>query len=96
MAKTTKTWKIGEYAIGGKIKVTIYGKVIMIKVLDYYTDKEVASGTGTVTDYDIRGKIRKFLEDHTTYYYADQILKWIESKIKLNQEGIFKNIVGEL
>lgn len=94
MAK--KTWKIGEYCQGGIISVEITGKVILVigKEWDYSKGykkscnqseaKEWTRGTILASDTDSYRKIFIFLTDLTTAYYADTIIKWIESKIKLN------------
>jgi hypothetical protein len=96
MAKATKTWKIGEYAKGGIITVEITGKVIAIigkewdtstgynKSSDQSNAKEFTRGTVTADDSEAYRKMYFFLTDLTTSYYADNILKWIETKVKLN------------
>lgn len=95
MKKATKTWKIGEYAKGGVITVEITGKVIAIIGKDWDTStgyrkssnqsnaKEFTRGTVTADDSQAYRKMYDFLSDLTTHYYADTILKWIESKVKL-------------
>jgi len=92
----TKTFKIGEYAKGGIITIEITGKIITIigKEWDYSTGsrrssnqnnaKEFTRGTVEATDDNVRRKLADFLCDLTTSYYADQITKWIETKVKLN------------
>jgi hypothetical protein len=82
MAK--KQFKIGEYAVGGIISVDITGKVIQVKALDYFTKEVVSSGTGISTDEGCRSKLDEYLNDLTSFYYAEKILEWIESKITLN------------
>jgi hypothetical protein len=82
MAK--KQFKIGEYAIGGIISVDITGKVIQVKALDYFSKEVVSSGTGISTDEGSRRKLDEYLNDLTSYYHAEKILEWIESKITLN------------
>lgn len=94
MAKYTKTWKIGEYAVGGIISVTITGKLIQIenKEWDYSAGSRRSSNqsnakvlsTGTITNEeydDVYWKVYKYLSDLTTSYYASTIIEWIESKI---------------
>jgi hypothetical protein len=78
----TKSFKIGECAIGGIIKVDITGKVIQIKALDYFTKEVVSSGTELSTDDNIERKVTDYLEELTTYYYGQKIWEWIEGKIK--------------
>ena len=91
----TKTWKIGEYAKGGvitaiatKTKVTIIGKDWDTskgynKGSDQSNAKEFTRGTVTSDDREAYRKMYNFLTDLTTHYYADTILTWIESKVKL-------------
>jgi hypothetical protein len=91
----TKTFKIGEYAKGGVITVEVHGKVIIVigKEWDFSTGsrrssdqskaEEFTRATAEATDPDVRRKLEMFLNDLTTSYYTDQIMKWIESKVKL-------------
>lgn len=85
--KATKQFKIGEYAIGGIIKVDISGKVLAIKALDWNSKKEVMSGSCVADEYDARWKVFNFLNELTSSYYADKIIQWIESKVELNKSG---------
>jgi len=94
----TKTWKIGEYCKGGIITVETKGKVISVigkewdfskgsrRSSDQSGAKEWTRGTVLSTDKDAYNKLSDFLCDLTTSYYADQIIKWIESKVKLQPE----------
>jgi len=80
----TKTFKIGEYAVGGKIKVSIPKTLTNIKidVLDsnYGTGKLVNQYIYYSFD---RIRIERDLWQITTTYYTDMIVKWINSKWKL-------------
>lgn len=90
----TKTWKIGEYAKGGIITVeTTKTKVIVIgKEWDYSQGSNRSSNQSNAKEWirveiDVksngaRRKVDTFLNDLTTYYYADEILKWIETKVE--------------
>ena len=91
----TKTFKIGEYCKGGIITVEITGKVIVIigkdwdfsqgsrKSSNQSNAKEWTRGTVLTTEgSEGRRKVDKFLNDLTSCYYADTILKWIETKIE--------------
>jgi len=91
----TKTWKIGEYCKGGiitvnatKTKITIIGK-------EWDTSKGYNKGSD---QSNAKEWIRKefntnlgncyrnaydFLSDLTTHYYADEILKWCETKTEM-------------
>lgn len=98
MAKSTKTWKIGEYARGGVITVEITGKIIVVIGKDWDTSKgyskgsdqskakEFTRGTIEATDRNCYNKLFMFLTDLTTSYYADKIIEWIKSKVKLGSE----------
>jgi len=79
MAK--KTFKIGEYAVGGIIAVEITGKVVQIRALDYYSKNVVSSGTTSITERNAKWLIDKYLNELTSSYYADKILTWIESNV---------------
>ena len=89
----TKTWKIGEYCAGGIITVEITGKIIQIhqKEWDFSKGSNRSSDqskaeilfTGTVeaTDHLAYLKIHDFLNNITTSYWADEVIKWIKSKV---------------
>ena len=79
----TKTFNIGECAIGGRIQVNIQGKIIEVKALDWNTKKPVQTGTHQTDCENSRYVIKEFLEDLTTYYHAEKIFEWIESKVKI-------------
>lgn len=95
MAKTTKTWKIGEYCVGGIISVEITGKVIKVINKDWdassgYSKRSsqknaqvLSTGTIDATQTDARWQLFNYLSDLSTSYYADEIIKWIESKVEL-------------
>jgi hypothetical protein len=98
MAKATKTWKIGEYAKGGVITVEITGKVVSIIGKEWDTStgykkssnqskaKEFTRGTVLANERNAEWKLSEFLCDLTTSYYADEIIKWIKSKVKVEPE----------
>lgn len=93
----TKTFKIGEVCQGGIITVEIHGKVVIIigKEWDYSQGtrkgsnqsnaKEFTRGTVLSTDTDAVRKIEMFLNDLTTSYWSDQIMKWIRTKVEINR-----------
>jgi len=94
----TKTWKLGEVAQGGVITVEITGKIIQVigKEWDFSTGsrkssdqskaKEFTRGTVLANELDAEWKLSKFLCDLSTSYYADEIIKWIKSKVKVEPE----------
>lgn len=81
----TKSFKIGEYAIGGIIKVDIVGKLVTIKALDYVSKKEVMSGSCLADENDARWKVFNYLNELTSSYYADKVMEYIESKVELHK-----------
>lgn len=85
----TKQFKIGERAVGGIIKVDAVGKVIQIKCLDWFSKKEVQSGTATTDDPDAYRKVDVFLNEVTSSYHADKIMEWLKSKVKFHKESWF-------
>lgn len=79
----SKSFKIGEYAIGGIIRVEITGKVIQIKALDWNTKDVIDSGSCISNEPGAYRKVDDYLNVLTTYYYAEKIREWIETKIEL-------------
>lgn len=77
----TKSFKLGEYAVGGIIKVDINGKFIQIKALDWFTKQVVSSGSAMSDDNNFEYKVNEYLTDLSTTYYAGKIMDWIKSKI---------------
>lgn len=87
-----KTFKIGEYCRGGIIKaiatedkVTIIGKdwdfsAGSTKGSNQSNAKEWTRLEVSTQDSNARREALNFLEDLTTPYYAEQVLKWVESK----------------
>jgi len=94
--KAQKTFKLGEYAVGGIITVEINGNEVTVisKQWDNSTGYSRASNQSNakelsrnLTRADIqnsRWRIDTYLNMLTTSYYSDKILQWIESKVKLN------------
>lgn len=93
----TKTWKLGEYCISGIITIEIKNDIISIigkewdfskgsnKSSDQSNAKEFTRGTISINDYDVHNKLEAFLNHLTTSYYADEIIKWIQSKTELKR-----------
>lgn len=79
----TKSFKIGEYAIGGIIKVNLTGRIIQVYALDWHT-KEIVSQESTGTfDPCWMNMLNGYLNRLTTYYYADKIIDWIKKEVVL-------------
>ena len=95
MAKATKTWKLGEVAQGGVITAEINGKVITIIGKEWDTStgykkssnqtnaKEFTRGSVLSNERDAERKLYMFLSELSTSYWADEIIKWIKTKVKI-------------
>ena len=82
MAK--KTFKIGEYAVGGIITAEVVGKVILIKALDYNTKEEVSTGSVMSDERQAQWKLDSYLNELTSSYYASKVLDWIKTKVSFD------------
>ena len=94
----TKTFKIGEYCKGGVITVEATAKKVAVigKIWDYSKGSTKGSDQSKAKEFtrlevmtdepDARSKIDWFLFDLTTSYYADEVMKWIESKVSFKRE----------
>lgn len=95
MAKATKTWKLGEVAQGGVITVEVKDKEISVigkewdfskgsrKSSDQSQAKEFTRKTFNADATNVECELADFLCDLTTSYWADEITKWIETKVTL-------------
>ena len=72
----TKQFKIGEYAIGGIIKVNSDKQNIKISALDWTSKNELISNTFKIND---EYGIDDFLHELTSSYYADKIINYIKN-----------------
>jgi len=92
---TKKTFKIGEYAIGGVITVEITSKEVTVickewdfsagsnKNSDQSNAKELSRKTFKVGDENSMWNIDFYINELTTSYYTEQIMDWIKSKVEL-------------
>lgn len=74
----TKQFKIGEYAVGGIIKVDIQGDNVWIDALDYNTKRPIPFVREQFKLRE-RWEIDEMLNKLTSSYYADKILTYIYS-----------------
>lgn len=73
-----KTWKIGETAVGGIIRVSTKPRgVFSVECIDWNTKKVI--GWRYVHGYD---ELMDSLEYWTTSYYADKIVSHFKKKLK--------------
>lgn len=87
----TKTFKIGEYCKGGVITVEITKTEVAViaKEWDFSTGSTRASNQSNAkefdrvtvkrTDGDAHNRVSDFLNDLTSSYYADEVMKYIQS-----------------
>lgn len=85
----TKQFKIGEYVVGGIIQVTTNKNQIKINFNDYFSKETILTETFNLTSNTLRSDIMNFIEDNGTHYYADQLMKWIESKVDIKPHSYF-------
>lgn len=87
----TKTFKIGEYAKGGIIKVSTKKDSINIVVIDMFSNDVIEENEYTfdmeqakINCTDLERMISNFLHEITTSYYTEKIMKWIKDKTGIN------------
>jgi mannose-6-phosphate isomerase-like protein (cupin superfamily) len=74
--KKSKTFKIGEYAIGGIIQVDITGDAkVNIRALDWNTKQPVMGDVFAASD--VRG-MDNYLNELTSSFFAGKVMEWIE------------------
>ncbi len=72
-----KTWKIGECAVGGIIRVSTKPRgVFSVECIEWDTKKVIQ--WRYVHGYD---ELTNFLEELTTSYYADKIVSHFKTKL---------------
>lgn len=85
----TKTFNIGEYAIGGRIKLTITSSVIRIQALDWNSKKVVMESEFNADQSGCDTEIDNYLHELTSSYWADQVMQWINTKIELKKKYLW-------
>ena len=85
MKKSTKKFKIGEYAIGGIIQVEIKDDLVTIKALDWENSDIVRFGQCSTNQKDAEDLIDDFLYELTSSYWADQVMTYIKTKVTFKQ-----------
>lgn len=93
----SKTFKLGENAKGGIITVKATAKQISIitkewdyskgsnKGSDQSNAKELYRSDFSPSENGVERRMIDVLCEETTSYYAEQILEWIKSKVKLQR-----------
>ena len=93
----SKTFKIGEYAKGGIITVEATAKQVSIITKEWdmtagtrrgsnqSNAKELYRSDFSPSEDGVERRMSDVLCEETTSYYADKILEWIKSKVKLQR-----------
>lgn len=81
-----KTFKIGEYVVGGIIQVDANESSITINFKDYISKEIILTETFPINENTERN-INFFIEDNGTAYYADKVTEWIKNNVELPQPG---------
>ena len=86
-----KTFKIGEYVIGGIIEVVSTKDIITINFRDLFggTKKVIDTKSFNINDRDVERDMLFYISDNGTSYYADKVVDYIKSKIELPKSSMF-------
>ena len=77
-AKRTKTWKIGEYCVGGIIRAKANSENVKLEIIDSTTNETIHWFVfGRLHEY----AAADFLCSHTTSYYCDKVLSWVKTNV---------------
>lgn len=77
-----KTFKIGEYAVGGIIQVCTTSDTINIDALDWTTKEKIMGREFRVNMRDVDFEIIHYLNELTSSYYADKVMDFIKENVK--------------
>lgn len=82
----TKTFKIGEYAVGGIIKAQVKVRrgrlMVFLSCLDWNT-KEMVSALEVQANMSHTDRyVEEYLEDNTTPYWADKVKSWVDQAVE--------------
>ena len=92
MAKAiNKTFKIGERALGGNVKVNIQGTVIKLAFISTADGRELSTGTGETDDKNAYRKIMDFLENNLDAYNSEKIADFIVSKAEVEKKAFWED-----
>jgi|APGre2960657505_1045072.scaffolds.fasta_scaffold91733_2 hypothetical protein len=82
MAK--KTFKIGEYAIGGIIQVCTTSDSVTIDALDWNSKQKIMGREFQVRATNVTNEMDNYLNELTSSYYADKVLDFIKENVTFN------------
>jgi len=81
-----KTFKIGECAIGGRIKVNANKDFVQIFATDWTTWKVIKGADFSKTDVNLLSKVKNYLEDISNFYHAERMFKSLQENGMLPKE----------
>ena len=84
--RKTKQFKIGEYAMGGIIRVDITKEepdrsLVEVKALDWNTKHTLMADWAETDNSRWQSNIDNTLNEMTTSYYADKIMSYINEQV---------------
>lgn len=82
MAK--KTFKIGEYAVGGIIQVCTTSNSITIDALEWNSKQKIMGREFQVRAMNVSYEINNYLNELTSSYYADKVMDFIKENVTFN------------
>ena len=80
----TKTFKIGEYAVGGIIQVRTTSNSINIDALDWNSKQKIMGREFQVRAMNLTNEIDNYLNELTSSYYAEKVLDFIKENVTFN------------
>ena len=97
----SKTFKIGEYARGGVVTAETKGYAVTLIAKEWDTSagytkkssqtnaKELYRITVDATTNDARWKLFDWLSEESTSYWADEVLKWVATKVSFKKDTMW-------
>jgi hypothetical protein len=82
----SKTFKIGECAVGGIIRVNTNGEMIEVRSMDWDTNDILSKYEINARRQDARNDLDNVLNELTTHYYAEKIIEWVEQHVTFKTE----------
>lgn len=89
-----KTFKIGEYAVGGKIQIAYDKKQVIVRALGYKSNEIVSERIFSNTN-EVYWLISDYLNELTSSYWASVILEYIVANTNVTYEmfrGVFQSL----
>ncbi len=82
----TKTFKIGEYAVGGIIKAQVKVRrgrlMVFLSCLDWDTKEVITSSEVQANMIHTNQVVEEYLIQMTSSYWADKVKQWIDQAVE--------------